>query len=451
MAKTKYNERRKVNDRRKQKTNSLIKISVISLACVLLSTVVAKVSASPSQIGNGELTHLIEIHSPRPLPVAPATLKSEKRSVLFPGQAEPTLLEIPGFKNYACDQCHQSDDLLDRAEKRIANVLTRLKTASPESSTVPLKQYIIQPWAGPLLSAHQFAHATFDTIRLFPRTILIDQYVYDNNTHLHEILHLTQTFLGHANELEAYSLNAQEDARFLLLNFPYFENIANVFFIEDFKIILEEYFSRPIKDGPIPREVQWYSNEFDSEKLNKISNAIQKMKPLMKEAARLNRDYPLQSAYLSEQTGIPSLLLDLAAVQVMELPAITLSEEKRDKAFALLEEQMNKTDNILLGYKIDRKKEALLHMRYTLGINDPAQRLALYFHYLKGWKTTAEGELDLFVPKYLNDYVQEKIKQVDRMLEYPEISSFEKAGGERFKNQILLELKKIATRDQGRK
>jgi len=388
---------------------------------------------------------LIEIHTPHAPPSDPADLKLAQRSVQFSGQTEPTLLEIPGFENYACNQCHQSDDLFDRAEKRITNVLARLKSLSPESGTVPLKQYIIQPWAGPLLSAQQYAHATFDAIRLFPRTILVDQYVYDNNTHLHEILHLTQTFLGHANELEAYSLNAQEDARFLLLNFPYFENSVSAFYIKDFKNILEEYFARPVDDGFVPREVQWYINDFDPDKINKVAVSIEKMDPILKKAAQLNREFPLQSAYLSEQTGIPSLMLDMAAVQVMELPEITLPQETQDKAYALLEEQMNKTDNILLGYIINRKDEALLHMRYTLNISDPAQRLALYFHYLKQWKIKPDGTINFSIPLHLKDYVEKKLKQIDRLLEYRGISTLEKAGGERFKKRIQEELQKIAT------
>jgi hypothetical protein len=425
-------------------TNPSIKITALSVAFILFG-LIAKASASPADIGSGELSRLIETHTPLPPPFNPADLKLAQRSVQFPGQTEPTLLEIPGFENYACNQCHQSDDLFDRAEKRITNVLARLKSISPESGTVPLNQYIIQPWAGPLLTAQQYAHATFDAIRLFPRTILVDQYVYNNNTHLHEILHLTQTFLGHSNELEAYGLNAQEDARFLLLNFPYFENIVSAFYAEDFKNILKEYFARPVDDGFIPREVQWYINEFDPEKINKLSAYIVRMKPLLDKAARLNREFPLQAAYLSEQTGIPSLLLDLAAVQVMELPEITLPQETQDKAYALLEEQMNKTDNILLGYIINRKDEALLHMRYTLNISEPAQRLALYFHYLKQWKVNPDGAINFSIPLHLEDYVEKKLRQVDRLLEYQGISTLEKAGGKRFKKRIQEELQKIET------
>jgi len=444
VATVKHHERQKIIIKRIWQTNLSIKITALSVAFVLYG-LIAKTSASPADIGSGELSRLIEIHTPKAPPIHPENLKRAQRSVQFPGLIEPTLLEIPGFENYACNQCHQSDDLFDRAEKRITNVLDRLKLLSPESGTVPLKQYIIQPWAGPLLSAQQYAHATFDAIRLFPRTILVDQYVYDNNTHLHEILHLTQTFLGHANELEAYSLNAQEDARFVLLNFPYFENSVSAFYFEDFKNVLEEYFARPVNDDFVPREVQWYINDFDPDKINTLTASIIRMKPILKKAAQLNRDFPLQSAYLSEQTGIPSLLLDLAAVQVMELPKITLPQETQDKAYALLEEQMNKTDNVLLGYIINRKDEALLHMRYTLKINDPVQRLALYFHYLKQWKVKPDGSINFANLPHLKEYVDEKMKQIDRLLEFRGISTLEKAGGERFKKRIQKELQKIAT------
>ena len=53
-----------------------------------------------------------------------------------------------------------------------------------------------------------------------PAAILIDSKAYQEATHLHESLHLTQKFIGLANELEAYSLNIISDPRLLLLNFP---------------------------------------------------------------------------------------------------------------------------------------------------------------------------------------------------------------------------------------
>lgn len=420
----------------------MIKTGLLFLACCLNGSI-EKAFAS-SRTGAGELARLMDMHKPQNIPaLSSASLSSIKRKVLFPGQEEPTLIEIPGFEHYGCSQCHQGNELLDGSEQRIAKVLSRLKKLSPESGSVPLKHYIIQPWSGPLLAANQFAHATFDSIRLFPRTILIDKKAYDNNTHLHEILHLTQSFVGHANELEAYSLNAQEDARFLLLNFPYFENAVTAFYLDDFKKILEDYFKRQVKENSVPREVQWFQNEFNAEHLEKVKNAALKMKPLMKKAAQLVRDFPLQSSFLSEQTGVPSLMLDLSAAQTLTLPPITLPKVKAEKAFDLLDEQMNKTDNILLGYKIDRKKEALLHMRYTLNIKDPVQSLIIYFHYLRRWRINSEGEIDLTVSKHLQHYVDDKLKQIDRMLEYPGISPIEKTSGETFKKQILRELKKI--------
>ena len=142
------------------------------------------------------------------------------------------------------------------------------------------------------------------TVRISPAAVLIDREVYGENTHLHEFLHLTQKFVGPANELEAYGLNVRSDPRFLLLNFPYFEDVVKTFFMPDLPKVLNNFFSRPIKEKlNVPREVQWFLAPFDPGALDRLQRAIEKMEPLLSEVERLNRAHPKTTAYLSEQNG----------------------------------------------------------------------------------------------------------------------------------------------------
>ena len=153
--------------------------------------------------------------------------------------------------------------------------LKRLDSIFPDLTPAPLKQFIIQSWSGELLQPWQFAHTTFDSIRISPAAILIDSRVYGNATHLHESIHLTQSFVGAANELEAYGLNIRSDPRFLILNFPYFSDMVTEFFLPEFPKILDRFFARPIReDLNIPKEVQWFLMPFDDEILKKLKEQI---------------------------------------------------------------------------------------------------------------------------------------------------------------------------------
>ncbi|NIQ01509.1 MAG: hypothetical protein GWM98_14900, partial [Nitrospinaceae bacterium] len=67
----------------------------------------------------------------------------------------------------------------------------------------------------------------------------------------------------------------------------------------------------------------------------RLAEAIQKVQPLLKEVSRLYRKYPLQSAYWSDRTGVRSLLLEIAAVKLLPLPELTVSEETREWAFGV--------------------------------------------------------------------------------------------------------------------
>lgn len=413
----------------------------------VLGALVSGVSqAAPQQIGVGELDKLIADHLPKHALPDSTPLDILDRSVDLGPSVGTVNFFIPGFKAYGCDACHQGSDLLDKAARRMQAVLIRLKKQFPEISSVPLKQYIIQPWANELLQPRQFAHTTFDTIRIFPRTILLDSRVYGNATHLHETLHLTQEFLGPPNELEAYGLNIRSDPRFLLLNYPYFEDVVTAFFLPELPRILQDFFARPVKETlNVSREVQWFMSAFDQGDLQDIAQAVKKMEPLLREVTELLKEHPIRATYWSEQTGNVAFLLEIAAVKRLPLPVLDISEDLRQKAFAIIDKQMSKTDNLRLGYVIDRKKESLLTLKYQLKLNDPRKRLSLYFHYLKGRFIGPGGKVRLVVDKRkdLIDFTYKKLKGVSRMAQSGDLSVVEKKGAEQLIKAIEQKLKDL--------
>ncbi|HIJ49630.1 MAG TPA: hypothetical protein HPP54_00990 [Nitrospinae bacterium] len=384
------------------------------------------------KMGLGELDRLIKIHKPqKPTEDFDATIGPIKSVQLLPN-FEPTVFSIPGFKVSGCGACHQSNDLLNLSIDRMRKTLKRLHTIFPDLSPAPLKQFIIQSWSGELLQPWQFAHTTFDSIRISPATILIDSRAYGNATHLHESLHLTQPFVGAANELEAYGLNIRSDPRFLFLNFPYFSDTVTAFFLPEFPKMLDRFFARQInEDLTIPREVQWFLMPFDEESLKKLSQAIKKMEPVLKEMGRMNRKFPVKAAYLGEQTRALSLLLDIAAAKLLPLPKIMESDNK--EAFSILGQQFDKLDNTRLGYRIDRKREALMILTYKMKIKDPQKRLGIYFHFLKDRYVGADGEISLKVSdeEDLKKFVEEKRVQITRMMKSKNFTEIERQGAEK--------------------
>ena len=391
-----------------------------------------------AQPGTSDLDRLISQHRPQALAEnSRKALDQFERQIAVSDGAEPVIFSIPGFEFYGCGKCHKADDLVEAAAKRMRHVTQVLLQDNPAIKNIPLRQYIIQTYADKLLREPQFAHATFDTIRVFPRTILIDSKVYNLATHLHETLHLTQTFLDHVNELEAYGLNARADPRFLILNYPYFADVVSGFFMPDFEQLLKTYFARGTKENlSIPREVQWYMQPFD--KLADLAAAIVRMTPLLNEVGRLNREHPVEIAYLSDRTGIHSLALELVAVKQLPLPPLTVTDDQRSQAFEALDFQMGKNDNTRLGYVIDRKKEALMTLQYQLAINDPAERLRLYFHYLKQRFILPNGEINL-APGDKEDfrqYVRTKVERVETMLQYEGITAIERSAGKQWAENI---------------
>ncbi len=385
--------------------------------------------ASSKQIGVGELQGLIANHMPKRAIDDLESLDVLGLDVDLGKAVGTARFSIPGFKAYGCDQCHQGPELLEKAARRMKTVLARLKKQFPGISTVPLKQYIIQPFANALLQPRQFAHTTFDTIRIFPRTILVDSKVYGNATHLHETLHLTQKFVGPPNELEAYGLNIRQDPRFLLLNYPYFGDVVTAFFRPEFPRILKDFYARPVKENlQVSREVQWFMNAFDQENIQSLSHAVIKMEPLLREVTALLKEHPIRASYWSEQMANGAFLLEIAAVKLLPLPALDVSQDTRRKAFAIINEQMSKTDNLKLGYVIDRKKESLLTLKYQLKLDDLQTRLSLYFRYLKGRFIGPGGEVRLVVESRedLVDFTNKKLRGILKMVQSGNLSVVEK-------------------------
>ena len=386
------------------------------------------------KIGLGELDRLIKIHKPqKPVEGFDATAGPTKKVQLLP-EGETTVFSIPGFKAYGCGECHDANDLLDLSVNRMRQTLKRLHSMLPDLPPPPLKQFIIQSWSGELLQPWQFAHTTFDSVRISPSAILIDSRVYGNATHLHETLHLTQPFLGAANELEAYGLNIRSDPKFMMLNFPYFSDTVTAYFMPGFPKILDRFFARPIReDINLPKEVQWFLMPFDEEILTALSTQIKNMEPLLKEVERLNRKFPIEAAYLGEQTRAMSLLLDIAAAKLLPLPDLIELATEREEAFSILEQQFNKLDNTRLGYRIDRKHEALMILTYKMKIKDPQKRLGLYFHFLKDRYIGPDGEVDLKVSNKedLKKFVEEKRVQVNRMAKSKNFTEIERQGAEK--------------------
>lgn len=411
------------------------KISCIILGFLVLITPPLR---AENRVGLGELDRLLQLHPPKKFQEGPGP----SRTVNL--QGEETVFSIPGFEVYGCGECHQADQLLDKSVERMRQSLNRLATIFPDLPPPPLKQFIIQSWADEWLSPGQFAHTTFDTIRIFPAAILVDSRVYGNATHLHESLHLTQPFLGVANELEAYGLNIRSDPKFLLLNFPYFADTITAFFIPEFPDILSRFFARPVRerqsvlgaDMIVPKEVQWFLMPFEDEA--KIKNALEKLEPVLQEVSRLNRSYPFKAAYLGEQTRAVSLLLDIAAAKILPLPPLELTPATLKEAFTILDAQFNKLDNTRLGYRIDRKHESLMTLTYHLRLKDSATRLAIYFRFLKQRFIGADNEVNLVVPdeQDFKLYVEEKRREIEKMTASPKLTPIEKAGALRMLKSI---------------
>ena len=118
----------------------------------VLGILVSGVSqAAPQQIGVGELDRLLADHLPKHALADSNPLGVLDQDVDLGKSVGRVNFSIPGFKAYGCDACHQGSELLDKVASRMQTVLARLKKQFPEISSVPLKQFIIQPFANELL------------------------------------------------------------------------------------------------------------------------------------------------------------------------------------------------------------------------------------------------------------------------------------------------------------
>ena len=388
-----------------------------------------------------ELHRLIKPHLPHSFADGKTPADRSNISISLNQKEDPVIFSIPGFHSLGCIKCHKGKSLHFKAADKMRRVLAKLKVIKPELKEIPLRQYIIQSWSDSLLAPHQLAHTTFDTIRISPAAILIDSKAYREATHLHESLHLTQKFIGLANELEAYSLNIISDPRFLLLNFPYFEDTIKTFFIENFSEMLNSFYARPIGEQLfVPKETQWFLAPFNEDQLTRLRQAINIIAPLLNKVSRLNRNYSKELAYLSEQTGNPALLLEIVAAKEFPIPSSGVSKETRRKAFSFFDLQMNNKDNIRLGYKINRKKEAFLFIQSQLMIKDPVIHLRLYFEYLKKKFIKSDGKINLQSTEGedFNSYVLSKIKGVQKMIHYKGMSKIEREAAGKWIKKILL-------------
>ncbi len=384
--------------------------------------------------GVAEIDRLLKLH-----PLAGSPFASDGDALLgevpLAGEAQGVLIAIPGFRAAGCPACHEGEALLESVAGRVRQAVSSLKKKRPDLGPVPLRQVIVQLSADSLLRPGQLAHTTFDTIRLFPSTLIIDSKVYGGATLEHEAMHLAQSFLGPANELEAYSLNVLDDPRFLFLNYPYFEQVIRHFFVADFARLMDAFFARPTQEKwIIPGEVQWFLDEYDAGALTRVARAIDAMRPLIEEASRLNREHPLEAAYLSEQTGVGSLLLDIAAARQLPPLPVEIDAGARKAAFAVLADQFGRNDNTRLGYRIDRRREALLFLEHQVKLKQAREREALYFAFLKERFVGQDGAVDL-TPKDGEDfraYLEGKLAQVKKLLAYEGMTETEKEAGRRF-------------------
>jgi hypothetical protein len=184
--------------------------------------------------------------------------------------------------------------------------------------------------------------------------------------------------------------------------------------------------------------------------MDKLASAIAQMTPLLAEVGQINREQYLTAAYQSDRTGIPSLALDLAAVKHLPLPPLATPEPERVRAFELLTLQMEKTDNTRLGYVIDRKKEALMHLQHQLGIKDPGERLRLYFHYLQQRFILPDGQINL-KPADKEDferYVRARIHDIQNLMKHEGITPIEQTEGRQWEEKIKKALADYTSENQ---
>ncbi len=136
---------------------------------------------------------------------------------------------------------------------------------------------------------------------------------------------------------------------------------------------------------------------------------------------------------MSEQAGNPALLLEIVAANHLPILPTSVSPEIRKKAFELFEQQMNKTDNTRLGYKVNRKKEALLFIQHSLNVKDPLTRLNLYFQYIKQRFLKRKGKIIMQVKdkEVFDNYIRSKIEGIRKMIGFKSLSKIEREAAQK--------------------
>ena len=86
-----------------------------------------------------------------------------------------------------------------------------------------------------------------------------------------------------------------------------------------------------------------------------------------------------------------------------------------------------------------------MHLQYGKGPKDPAQRLALYFHYLKSRFLNDKGEINLAIdnPQALTDYVNQKVTGIETMVQRPGFTPVEKDAARAWVTTIKKELSSL--------
>ena len=89
---------------------------------------------------------------------------------------------------------------------------------------------------------------------------------------------------------------------------------------------------------------------------------------------------------------------------------------------------MNKKDNVRLGYKINRKKEAFLFLQNQLLLKDPVINLRIYFEYLKKNFVKSDGTINFknTEGEDFNSYILSKVEGIKKMISYEGISQIER-------------------------
>ena len=110
------------------------------------------VHSKERSIGLIELSDLIKIHQPFKQADPSEILDSFQAKISFEIGEEPAIFVIPGFKAYGCNKCHKGKVLARKTTNRIQAIIRTLRKEVSFVGRIPLKQFILQPYADALLN-----------------------------------------------------------------------------------------------------------------------------------------------------------------------------------------------------------------------------------------------------------------------------------------------------------